>query len=239
MKKKFTRILGVALAVACVSLFTIPAFANSWTDNTPDYPVAPPVVGLEDADEDDVLGYFCEYYYFGECGWFQRHEEFSGTSCTDYCHENDCIHRRTWSLILEDDYHSFEELSAMLTSGDWARRGILKLLDTLPQAANWTLESYVIHEESDNGWTELRLRNSYTGEVLECVMNAYTTKSFRDDDGYRYFAFTWEECDADDIEDCDDDELITAPWQSKDVAIAEFVSKLINGTYSISPGYVD
>ncbi len=233
MKKILVSIITLILGVSLCSI-PVTALADWRYADTADL-LAPPTELSSFNDYVKLAKYVNDYYAFFGQGWHQNHGEFANPSCTDDEHESDCIHQRIWNLIIKNsENYPLEALNSMLTSGDWARRGIDRLMDILPQAQYWTLENYIIHEEVDNGWTELWLQNYQTGESLYCVMNAYTSKSVADDDGSRQFVFTWSHQDGE-INNYDASQLITSLAQSKDVATAEFVSLLINRS-GIIPG---
>ncbi|MDO4987353.1 MAG: hypothetical protein Q4E46_03540 [Candidatus Saccharibacteria bacterium] len=235
--KKFLSL--IVLATLCLSLFSVPAFADgNYAD--PANLLAPPADLSTITDYNKLTESVNTYYAFFGSGWHQNHGEFANPNCSDDHHENDCIHQRLWNLIIGDNQsYTLQQLNAMLVSGDWARRGILRLADILPQTQYWTLEKYAIHEKTANGWTELWLKNYQTNESLYCVMNAYTTKSLDSDDGTRQFVFTWSHQNNVKLKDYDSSQLITSLSQSKDVATAEFVSMLIrrNGGYNTYNGY--
>ena len=233
--KKFLAL--VILSTLCFSLFSVPAYADGQYADPEDL-LAPPANLSSITDYGKLAGYVNTYYAFFGQGWHNNHGEFANPNCSDEQHEDDCIHQRLWNLIVEDGQsHSFQQLNAMLISGDWARRGITRLMDLLPQAQDWTVEKYVVHEKTANGWTELWLRNYQSNETLYCVMNAYTTKSLKNDDGSRQFVFTWSHQDNVKLKNYDSTQVITTLGQSKDVAIAEFVSILIRRSNNSYNGY--
>lgn len=230
--KKF--LVLIVSAIALTILFVAPACASDYSG-----PNTPPIEGNLDTSDYYKIAYdFNDYYAFLNGNWLDGHSDFLNTNCTNDYHATDCIHRRLWNLIISssNERRSLESLNAALTSGDWARRGITRLLEILPQAYNWALENYTFHDDVLDGWTELRLRNFQTGEVIECVMHAYTNKPLADDDGYRNFVFTWSHQDVAELSSYDSSQLITSLNQSKDVATAEFTSWLITKNQQIVPG---
>ncbi len=72
-----------------------------------------------------------------------------------------------------DNYKKINAASAK--SKDWAKYALGILNQVIQQTdIDWKVIKTKIHTPSNNGWVEMNLRNSETGEELYCVMNIHT-----------------------------------------------------------------
>jgi len=72
-----------------------------------------------------------------------------------------------------ENYRKLANASA--NSGKWAKYGLKVLKQVLKQTGvDWIVVKSKTHTPSNNGWVELNLRNTKTGEELYCIMNLHT-----------------------------------------------------------------
>ncbi|MBR3232987.1 hypothetical protein IKF74_01745 [Candidatus Saccharibacteria bacterium] len=89
------------------------------------------------------------------------------------CQPDPCAPFMQTTIQCCDNYKRL--VGASSKSAEWAKYALKVLKQVIKQTGiSWKITKTKLHTPSNNGWVELHLRNSETGEELYCVMNLHT-----------------------------------------------------------------
>ncbi|MBQ7802705.1 hypothetical protein IJ380_02495 [Candidatus Saccharibacteria bacterium] len=111
-----------------------------------------------------------------------------------------------------------EQQRACKDNRDWVRCIMKTMKQDLANYTSWRL-TYSTRGKTANGIGTMKLKNTVTGEKLECYCFAYNGQ---------YVTFAWNHCENKKIASYPDRDLITAAGQDPETAITDFLTWLLD-----------